>query len=116
MIYLCAFLFSGFICFIGELLIDGLKLKPGIVTSLFVSIGAFLELFDIYDFFVERCGGGAMVVISSFGHLLTHSTLAAVQEYGLIGLYSGIFNLTTAGITSTIIFAFFISLIFRPKS
>ena len=46
------------------------KLKPGVVTSLFVSIGAFLDIFNIYDFFVSKCGAGAMVVITSFGHFI----------------------------------------------
>ncbi len=116
MIYLFAFIFSGIVCLVGELLIDGLKLKPGIVTSLFVSIGAFLDIFDIYDIFVNKFGAGAMVVISSFGHLLTHGTLEAVKKEGFIGLFSGVFSLTTVGITSTIIFAFIFSIIFRPKS
>lgn len=116
MIFIYAFAFSGIVCLIGEILIDGFKIKPGIVTSLLVTIGAFLELFNIYDFFVEKFGAGAMVVITSFGHLLTHGVLEAVKKDGIIGFFSGSFALTTAGITSTIIFAFIFSIIFRPKN
>lgn len=115
MIYIYSFLFAGVVCMIGEVLITWFKLKPGVVTSLFVVIGAFLDIFDIYDYFVNNFGAGAMVVITSFGHLLIHSALKSASEFGLIGLFTGMFTLTTTGITSTIIFAFFFAILFKPK-
>ena len=90
------------------------KLKPGIVTSLFVSLGAFLDIFNIYDFFVSKCDGGAMVVITSFGHSLIHSSLNKAKVDGLMGLLTGMFDLTSGGIVITIIFAFIFAIIFKP--
>ena len=50
MIYLYSFLFAGIVCLIGEILLTTFKLKPGVVTSIFVSAGAFLDIFNIYDY------------------------------------------------------------------
>ena len=49
MIYLYSFIFCGFVCLIGQLILDNTKLTPGHVTALFVIIGAFLDIFGIYD-------------------------------------------------------------------
>jgi len=116
MIYIYSFLFAGVVCLIGQLLMDLTKLKPGDVTSLFVVVGAFLDIFGIYDFFVKKFGAGAMVVITSFGHSLIHGALLKAKEAGLLGLFTGMFSLTATGITATIIFSFIIAVIFRPKN
>ena len=116
MIFLYSFLFAGIVCVIGQMLLDIFKLKPGEVTSLFVVIGAFLDIFNIYDFFVVKCGAGAMVVITSFGHSLIHGAVSDIESKGILGLFTGMFSLTTAGIVSTILFAFIFTLIFRPKN
>ena len=116
MIYIYSFIFAGVVCAIGELLITGFKLKPGIVTSLFVAIGAFLDIFSIYDYFINKFGAGAMVVITSFGHSLIHGALQTAKTDGLLGLFTGMFSLTASGITGTIVFSFIFSLFFRPKN
>ena len=115
MTFIYSFLFSGIVCLIGQLLLDNTKLKAGDVTSLFVVIGAFLDIFSIYDLCVEKFGAGAMVVITSFGHLLIHGAMLKAEESGLLGVFSGMFTLTATGITSTIIFAFLISILFKPR-
>lgn len=116
MIYIYSFLFAGIVCLIGQLLMDLTKLKPGDVTSLFVVIGAFLDIFGIYDFFIEKFGAGAMVVITSFGHSLIHGALLKAQEAGILGLFTGMFSLTATGITATVIFSFLIAVFLKPKN
>ena len=115
MIYLNAFIFAGIVCLIGQIILDNTKLTPGHITSMFVCIGAFLDTFSIYDKFVLWAGGGALVPITSFGHLLIHGAIAKTEQFGFIGLLSGMFDLTATGIISAIIFSFFLSLIFNPK-
>ena len=115
MIYVNAFLFAGFVCLIGQIILDNTTLTPGHVTTLFVILGAFLDVFDIYDKMVLWAGGGALVPITSFGHLLIHGALEKANEYGLIGLAMGMFDLTASGIISAIVISFFLSLIFNPK-
>ena len=115
MIYVNAFIFAGIVCLIGQIILDNTKLTPGHVTTLFVVIGAFLDVFSIYDKFVLWAGGGALVPITSFGHLLIHGALEKAQDFGLIGLAMGMFDLTSSGIISAIVISFFLSFIFNPK-
>ncbi len=115
MIYLNAFLFAGVVCLIGQIILDNTKLTPGHITSMFVVIGSFLDIFDIYDQFVLWAGGGALVPITSFGHLLIHGAMDTVNNFGVMGLFMGMFDLTSAGIVAAIIFSFLLSLVFRPK-
>lgn len=115
MIYVNAFIFAGIICLIGQIILDNTKLTPGHITALFVVIGAFLDLFDIYDKFVLWAGGGALVPITSFGHLLIHGALEKAAEFGFMGLAMGMFDLTSSGIISAIVISFFLSLVFNPK-
>lgn len=115
MIYLYSFLFAGIVCLIGQLILDNTKLLPGHITSLFVVLGAALDTFAIYDYFVNNFGAGALVCITSFGHLLIHGALAKAASDGILGLFTGMFSLTATGITATIIFAFIFTLIFKAK-
>lgn len=115
MIYLNAFIFAGVVCAIGQLILDNTKLTPGHITALFVVIGSFLDMFNIYDRFILWAGGGALVPITSFGHLIMHGAMASAGTYGIMGLVMGMFNLTASGICSAIIFSFFLSIIFNPK-
>lgn len=113
--YIYAFLFCGFVCMVSQLILDNTKLTPGHVTSLFVVIGAALDLAGIYDKIVLYCGAGAIIPITSFGHLLIHGAMDIANENGVIGLALGIFNLTSAGISVAVVSAFILALIFKPK-
>lgn len=115
MIYLNSFIFCGTICLIGQIILDKTKLTPGHITTLFVIIGSFLDVFNIYDKFVLWAGGGALVPITSFGHLLIHGAMDTVNNYGVMGLFTGMFDLTSSGIVAAIVFSFCLSLIFQPK-
>lgn len=115
MIYFNAFLFAGIICLIGQIILDNTKLTPGHITSLFVVIGSLLDAFDIYDKFVLWCGGGALVPITSFGHLLIHGAMDTISQKGIMGIFTGMFDLTSAGIVSAIVFSFIFGLIFKPR-
>ncbi len=116
MIYIYSFLFAGAVCAIGQIILDNTKLTPGHVTTIFVISGAFLDIFKIYDWFVKVCGGGAMVPITSFGHLLVHGALEKASKHGVLGLSMGMFDLTSSGIIAAIVIGFFVSLAFKPKS
>ena len=115
MIYLYSFLFCGLVCLIGQILLDNTKLTPGHITSIFVVVGSFLDVFNIYDKIVGFVGGGALVPITSFGHLLTHGAMMKANSIGFIGIAMGMFDFTASGITSAIFFAFIFSLFFKPR-
>ncbi|MFS0863483.1 stage V sporulation protein AE [Fredinandcohnia sp. 179-A 10B2 NHS] len=113
--YLYAFLVGGLICIIGQLLLDFAKLTPAHVMSIFVVSGAVLDGFDLYDNLIRFAGAGATVPITSFGHSLLHGAMQSAKDHGFIGIAMGIFELTSAGISSAILFSFLVALIFRPR-
>ncbi|MCL1631868.1 stage V sporulation protein AE [Sporolactobacillus sp. CPB3-1] len=115
MIFLYAFLVGGAICVVGQLLIDVFKLTPAHVVASFVVIGAFLDVFGIYDRLIDFAGAGATVPITSFGHSLLHGAMSEGHEHGYLGIAMGIFKLTSSGITSAILFGFLVALFFKPK-
>ena len=115
MIYFNAFIFCGLVCLIGQIILDNTKLTPGHITTIFVVVGAFLDVFNIYDKLVLLAGGGALVPITSFGHLLIHGAMDTVNNFGVMGLFMGMFDLTSSGIVAAIIFSFILSLIFQPR-
>ena len=113
--YLYSFIFCGLVCLIGQIILDNTKLTPGHITSIFVVIGSFLDIFNIYDKIVSIVGGGALVPITSFGHLLIHGAMIKANSVGFIGIAMGMFDFTASGITSAIFFAFIFSLFFKPR-
>lgn len=107
MLIIKSFLFTGFICLIAQLIKDNTKLASGHITSLFVVVGAVLGFFGIYDRFISMFGGGANVVIMSFGNSLYN---AAIDE-GILNMLSG----GSIGTVAAILCGFIITLIFKVK-
>ena len=112
----CSFCIGGLICALGQLIYEQTKLTAGHITSLFVVLGAALDTFGLYDRLLEWAQAGAALPITSFGHSLIHGALASAEENGLIGILLGMFDMTAAGITAGILFAFLVAVLFRPKS
>jgi stage V sporulation protein AE len=115
MIYLNSFLLCGFICLLGQLILDNTKLTPGHITSLFVSLGALLSFLGIYDKLIDFSKIGSSIPITSFGNLLYKSAVEGYYSSGIIGIFSNMFSKTSAGISGAIIFAFLVSIICSSK-
>jgi stage V sporulation protein AE len=113
--FLWAFIIGGFICVIGQIMMDGFRLTPAHTMCTLVVIGAILGGLDWYDPLIKFAGAGASVPISSFGNSLVKGALSEVERDGIIGVLTGIFEITSAGISAAIIFGFLSSLIFKPK-
>ncbi|QGU00222.1 Stage V sporulation protein AE1 (SpoVAE1) [Candidatus Syntrophocurvum alkaliphilum] len=110
-----AFLVGGAICVIGQLLMDVAKLTPAHTMVTLVVSGAVLGGFGLYEPLIEFAGAGASVPISSFGNSLVQGALAEADRNGIIGVLTGIFEVTSAGISAAIIFGFIAALLFKPK-
>ena len=113
--FLYSFLFCGLLCLVAQVILDKFKLLPIHVTIIFVVLGSLFEAFGLYDMLVDLVGGGALVPISSFGHSLTHSAVETAKNEGLIGLFSGIFDITSSGIAMAIFASFIVAIIFKPR-
>jgi len=64
---------------------------------------------------VQIAGAGATMPISSFGNALVKGAMAEAERNGVIGVLTGMFELTSTGITAAIIFGFLTALVFNPK-
>lgn len=113
--FLYAFLFAGFACSIAQIILDNTKLTPGHITSIYTALGAFLSFLGVYDKLLIKFGGGASVLISNFGHMLYSSAIQGFYEEGFIGILTRMLTKSSAAITSAIVFAFLITLVFKPK-
>ncbi|MCJ8011476.1 stage V sporulation protein AE [Paenibacillus sp. KQZ6P-2] len=110
-----AFVIGGLICVIGQIMLDVFKLTPAHTMSTLVVAGAVAEGFGLYDPLVEFAGAGASVPITSFGSSLVHGALSELERDGWIGIVTGIFEVTSAGISAAIIFSFLAALLVRPR-
>ena len=110
-----AFVVGGLFCVIGQLLFDVAKLSPGHTLSLLVVFGAVLDGLGLYEPLADFAGAGATVPITNFGNTLVHGALQEAEQHGLIGVLTGMFEVTSSGISAAIVFAFIGALIFKPK-
>ena len=78
--------------------------------------GGVLGGLGLYDRLVAFAGAGASVPISSFGNSLVKGALQEVETHGLVGVLTGMFEVTSAGIAAAIVFAFLAAVTFNPKS
>ena len=102
-----SFLFTGAVCLLAQIIKDNTKLTGGHITSLFVIIGAVLGFFGIYDKIVKCVGGGASVVIMSFGNTLYKTAV----ENGILNMLCGV----SLGIVSAVVFSLVFTIISKPK-
>lgn len=115
MIFFWAFVVGGVICVIGQLMFDVLKLTPAHTLTTLVILGAILDGVGLYEPLIDFAGAGATVPITSFGNSLVHGALKEADDHGLIGVITGIFEVTSAGISAAIIFGVIGAILFKPK-
>lgn len=110
-----AFVVGGLICVIGQIMFDVFKLTPAHTLSTLVVAGAVLDGLGLYEPLIAFAGAGATVPITSFGNSLVHGALEEAQKHGLVGVLTGMFEVTSSGISAAIVFGFIGALIFKPK-
>lgn len=113
--YLKAFLVGGFICMIGQILIDKTKLTPARILVSFVIAGVILGATGIYEKLVDFAGAGATVPLTGFGYAIAKGVKEAVQEDGFLGILTGGLKATAGGITAAILAGLIASFLFKPK-
>jgi stage V sporulation protein AE len=116
MSYLWAFIIGGIICAIGQVLIDKTKLTPARILVIFVTAGVVLTALGLYQKVVDIGGAGATVPLTGFGYSLAKGAFKDVEQFGLLGAFTGGIKATAAGITAAIFFGYLISVVFVPKA
>ena len=113
--YVKAFIFGGILCVIGQILVDKTKLTPARILVSYVVLGVVLYAAGIYEPFAEFAGAGASVPLTGFGNTLAKGVREAVDEKGLLGVFTGGLGATAGGITAAIVFGLIMSLLFKPR-
>lgn len=108
-----SFLVGGFICCIGQILIDKTRLTPARILSLYVVGGVFLGAIGVYEPFAKWAGAGATIPLLGFGNTIARGVREAVAENGVLGAFTGGFTAGAAGICAAMFFGFIISVISR---
>ena len=109
-----AFIIGGLFCAIGQVLIDYTKLTPARILVSYVVIGVILGATGIYKPIIDFAGAGATVPLTGFGYLLSDGVKTAVEEKGLLGIFTGGMTAAAGGITAAITFGLLMALIFKP--
>jgi stage V sporulation protein AE len=115
MAYLWTFLFGGLLCVIGQILLDKTKLTPARILVGYVVAGVFLGAAGLYKPFAEFAKAGAKVPLTGFGFALAEGVKNAVDEKGLLGIFTGGLTAASAGICAAIVFGCLVALIFRSR-
>lgn len=114
--YVKAFVTGGLICVVAQILIDRTKITPGKILVLFVTLGVVLGALGLYEPIVDFGGAGATVPLPGFGYSLAKGVEKGVEEYGLLGIFTGGVTATAGGITAAILFGYLAAVFFSPKS
>ena len=112
--YLKAFAVGGVLCVIGQLLIDKTKLTPARILTAYVVSGVILGAVGLYQPIADWAGAGATVPLTGFGNTLAMGVKKAVETDGLLGVFTGGFTASAAGICAAVFFGIIIALIFKP--
>ena len=113
--YVKAFWVGGLICAFVQILLDRTKLMPGRIMVLLVCSGAVLGFFGVYEPFQKFAGAGASVPLLGFGNTLFCGVKEAVEKVGVIGIFTGGFIASAAGIAAALIFGYLASWVFEPQ-
>ena len=109
------FIVGGFICFIGQLLLNYTKLTSGRILVIFLISGVILQALGVYQYIVDFAGSGATVPISGFGYLLAKGAMEGARE-SIFGAISGGLTSGAIGIAFAVIFGYLNAMIFNPKT
>jgi|SRR5690554_256241 len=115
MLYFNAFWVGGLICLISQLILDLTKLNMGQILTGLTVLGGILGGLGFYDPLIKYAGGGAAMPIISFGNSLAKGAIAEAERTGIIGILTGMFELSSTGITAAIVFGFIVAVVFKPK-
>lgn len=110
-----AFLVGGLICALGQVFLDNTKYTPAHLLVALVVIGSLLTGLGIYDVLVDFSGAGVGVPVSNFGYILTKGVMLEVKSHGVFGLFSGVLEIASAGVSASVIFGFLAAILFRAK-
>ena len=113
--YLKTFFVGGMLCLFGQILIDKTKLTPARILTSYVVVGVILGAVGLYKPLSEWAGAGASVPLTGFGFILSEGVRKAVEEKGVLGIFTGGLTAAAGGICAAIFFGYVIALIAKTS-
>lgn len=113
--YVKAFFVGGFLCLIGQILIDKTKLTPARILVSYVVLGVVLGGIGVYQKLIEFAGAGASVPLTGFGANLAKGVKEAVDAQGFLGIFTGGLKACAGGIAAAITAGLIASLLFKAR-
>lgn len=113
--YFMSFVIGGFICLLGQIIIDTFKKNNAYLLVLLVVTGTVLGFFGLYDKLVEIGHSGATVPLLGFGNSLAKGAMEEAADKGFMGALSGGVMRTAPGVAAALIFGYIVAVIFNPK-
>lgn len=113
--YVMSFVVGGFICVLGQIIIDTFKKNNAYLLVLLVVSGVVLGYFGIYDKIVEVGYSGATVPLLGFGNSLAKGAIEQANNEGFMGALSGGIIKTAPGVAAALLFGYIVAVVFNPK-
>lgn len=114
--WLMVFLVGGLVCMIGQILVITTNMTTSRILVTFVLVGVVLQAFNIFQPISDFANAGINVPIIGFGASLARGAMEAVEEGGILGIFTGGLKATAGGIAAAVFFAFVFALIFKSKT
>lgn len=114
--YLKVFAVGGFVCLIGQILINLTKMTSARILVTFLLLGVFLEAIGVFKYIEKFAGAGITIPITGFGSTLVKGALKGLNEKGVLGVLTGGLSATSAGVSSAVLFGFLMAIIFRSRT
>ena len=113
--YLWAFIIGGLICVVAQILLDRTRLTPARILVCYVVAGVIIGGLGLYKPLVDLAGAGATVPRTGFGYNISKGIREAVDEKGLLGIFTGSLTAAAGGTTAALVFGYIAALIFKAK-
>ncbi len=113
--YAKVFLIGGALCVLGQLLIDYTRLTPARILTGYVIAGVLLGALGLYGPLADWAGAGATVPLTGFGWNLAKGVKKAVEEQGLLGVFTGGFTAAAGGLCAAVLFGLLAALLGKPR-
>lgn len=114
--YLKCFVLGGALCALGQILIDKTMLTPARILTIYVVLGVVLGALGVYQPLLDWGGAGASIPLTGFGNTLAKGVREAVAERGWLGIFTGGFTASAAGICAALLFGYLAALLFRSRA
>lgn len=114
--YLKVFAVGGFICLIGQILINLTKLTSARILVVFLLLGVLLEATGIFKYLKDFAGAGVTIPITGFGSNLAKGAIEGAKENGFFGAITGGTKAAAAGLSGAIFIGFIVALVSKSKT